>query len=292
MLRFSVPVATRLAAVPGWFGNGMYGSTRCACGRQVRLRNDVARVHLAGEGIPDGAAELGEVASPHLFGEHRMNVGACDSFANAFVRHHEERLVVPVVDLRQHHGTVGREPELVVATRIRRLGAVLEVPPRVEGIVLEELEDRSVQLVGAALGHDVHVDAEVRAVLGGGAAGLDLHLGDRVRDRTHGGLGREVGRGIDAVQRQAVLECALSGAGKAVGAAEHARRRAGQGPHVASVAERRLRDQPLIDRFGDRWRCRCRGRSLRPRRQPFHSRRRPAATRPAARPGCRGPRCR
>ena len=73
--------------------------------------------------------------------------------------------------------------------------------------------------------------AEIGAVLGGRAAGLHLDLGHRVGDRPHARRRQQVGGGIDAVERQAVLDLALPGAAEAeadvaVQAAEDARRRA------------------------------------------------------------------
>ena len=209
-------------------------------------------IDLARERVPDGAAEFGEVASPHLLREHRYDRRALRLVPHAFERHHEKRRVVPVIEFREHDGAVGLEAELVVPARIGRIGPVLEIPSGIEGVVLEELEQGSMQLVGAALGHDVDMHTEVRAVLRGRAAGLDLDLRHRVRDRTHRRRGREVGGCVDAVERQAVLERPLAGAGETSTAAKHARCRAGKRPHVAASAERRLGDQALVQRFRDR----------------------------------------
>ena len=110
--------------------------------------------------------------------------------------------------------------------------------------------------VGAALGHDVDVNAEVGAVLGGRAAGLHLDLRHGVRDRPHAGRSEKIRGGIDAVERQAVLNLTLAGAPEAqtdiaVEAAEDTRRRARQAPDVAA-AQRQLDDRALADRFRDR----------------------------------------
>ena len=67
--------------------------------------------------------------------------------------------------------------------------------------------------------------------------GLDLNLFDRIGNRPHAGRGKKVGRGIDAVERQAVLNLPLTGASEAqtdiaVDAREHAGRRGREIPDV------------------------------------------------------------
>src|SRR5207248_748267 len=80
-------------------------------------------------------------------------------------------------------GPIQLEAVLVAAPRILGNGAVLEVSTLVERIVLEELEERCVRRIRAALGHHVDVHAEIRAVLRRGASGLNLNLLDRVGNR-------------------------------------------------------------------------------------------------------------
>ena len=81
-----------------------------------------------------------------------------------------------VIEPRDHHRPVDLEAELIAAPRILRIRRVLVPAARIERIVLEEVEGGPVQRVGAALGHHVDGDAEIRAVLGRRAAGLDLDL--------------------------------------------------------------------------------------------------------------------
>src|SRR5204862_6060573 len=107
---------------------------------------------------------------------------------------------------------------------------------RIERIVLEEIEDGPVKGVRAALGHYIDHDAKIRAVLGRCAARLALNLFDRIGDWPHAGRGKKVGRGVDAVERQAVLNLPLTAASEAqtdiaVDAGEHARGGVRENPH-------------------------------------------------------------
>ena len=109
--------------------------------------------------------------------------------------------------------------------------------------------------IRAALGDDVDMDAEIRSILGRRASGLNLNLLDRVGDRAHAGRGQQVGRRVDAVEREAVLDFPLARSSEAqtdiaVEAAEHARRRAREVPDVASV-QRQIAHRALADRFGE-----------------------------------------
>src|SRR5439155_62402 len=222
---------------------------------QLRPGNDVAWKRLARDGVPDGGADFGKVPLAHQRRRNRDEAGGQPVRANPFVRAHEEGLVVAVVELGDHHGTVHLRPELVAAPRILRVGRVLEIAAGVEGIVLEVLGDRSVRVVGAALGHDVDVDAEVGAVLRRGAAGLDLNLRHRVRDRTHAGRRQQIGGGVDAVQRQAVLDFALARSSEteadiARRGRHDAWRGARQAPDIAPV-QRQIAHRALADRFRD-----------------------------------------
>ena len=174
-----------------------------------------------------GVLISGEISLAHQRGRNRPERRAERLRAHAFVGAHEECLVVAVIETRDDHRPLDLEAELIAAQRILRIRRVLVPSTRVERIVLEEVEGGPVQRVGAALGHHVDRDAEIRPVLGRCAAGLDLNLFDRIGDRPHAGRGEKVGRGIDAVERQAVLDLPLTGASEAqtdvaVDAREHA----------------------------------------------------------------------
>ena len=60
-----------------------------------------------------------------------------------------------------------------------------EVVARVQIVIAEEPERRTVVLVGAALGHDVDDRAGRRPVFGGEVACVDLELLDRFQGRPH-----------------------------------------------------------------------------------------------------------
>ncbi len=201
--------------------------------RELRERDLVARVRLLGDGVDDLRADLAEVAAPHPLGRHRRNRAGRPLGAQPFVGAHEERLVAAVVQPGNHHGAVEREAELVAP--LGRLGQIriVEVAAALERVVLEVLEERAVEVVGAGLGDDVDVHAEVRAVLGRRAAGLHLDLGDRIGHRPHAGHRQQVGAGVDAIHRQAVLNLPLAGAAEGqadVGGRCHAARRAWSPP--------------------------------------------------------------
>ena len=208
---------------------------------------------LPGERVPDRRGDCREVSPPHRLRRHRTKRARRRFAAHAFVGAHEERLVAPVIESRDDHRAIHLRAELVAFARILGQQRVLVVSARVERRVLVELEDRAMGGVGAALGHDVDVNAEVGAVLGGRAAGLHLDLRHGVRDRPHAGRGEEIRGGIDAVERQAVLNLTLAGAAEAqadiaVEAAEDTWRRARQAPDVAA-AQRQLHDGAFADRF-------------------------------------------
>ena len=209
---------------------------------------------LSGEGILDGGADLGEITLAHQRGRDRSRRRAQRFGAHAFVGAHEESLVVAVIEPRDDHRPLDLETKLIAAQRVLRIRRVLVPSARIERIVLEEVEGGPVQRVGAALGDHVDRDAQIRPVLGRRAAGLDLNLFDRIRNRPHAGRGKKVGRGIDAVERQAVLNLPLTGASEAqtdvaVDAREHAGGRGREIPDV-TANERQVHDRPLADRLG------------------------------------------
>ena len=79
---------------------------------------------------------------------------------DAFVSAHEERPVAAIVKARDDNRAVDLSSELFSGPRILGQGRIVEVAAGVERIVLPEVEDRSVQIVRAALGDHVDVDAQ------------------------------------------------------------------------------------------------------------------------------------
>ncbi len=215
---------------------------------------------LPGNGCPVkgfliAGTDLREIALAHQRRRHAVEGAGERIPSQALVGAHEERLVVTVVEFRNHHRPVRLDGELVPPPGILRQRRVVEVPPFVERIILERVGQRAVQPVGAALGDDVDVHAEVGAVFRRGAAGLDLDRFHRIGDGPHARRRQQVGRGVDAVERQAVLDLPLTGAAEAqadiaVEAAQHPRRGARQRPDVAS-ARRQVHDGSLADGFRD-----------------------------------------
>ena len=170
---------------------------------------------MTGERIPDRGADLGEISLAHQRGRDRAERRAERLGAHAFVGAHEKGLVVAIIEARDDHRSLDLEAILIAAQRILRIRRVLVPSARIERIVLEEIEGGPVQRVAAALGDHVDRDAEIRTVLGRCAPGLDLDLFDRIGNWPHAGRGKKVGRGVDAVERQAVLNLPLTGASKA-----------------------------------------------------------------------------
>ena len=119
---------------------------------------------LAGKRVPDLSGNFGEVAPPHLLGGHRHDRTRLFVLPDALKRAHEERAVVPVVEARDYHRPTQHRAELVALRRVLRDRAVLEIAAGVERFVLEKLVGGAVEVVRAALGDDVHVDAEEGAV--------------------------------------------------------------------------------------------------------------------------------
>ena len=168
--------------------------------------------------------DLREIALSHQCRRHRDRRTRQTLGAHAFVRAHEERFVPAVVQTRNHDRAVDLGSELFPVARILGQGRIVEIPARIERIILREVKDRPVEIVGAALGDHVDVDAEIRTELSRRAAGLHLNLGHGLGDRPHAGRRQQVGRGIDAVERQAVLDLALAGAPEALADIAGARR--------------------------------------------------------------------
>src|SRR5471032_429138 len=117
----------------------------------ARSRNLTARKGLAGERIEDRAAERAQIASAHRVGRHRELLRCRRPPAVAFDVGKEERAVVAVVDA----GKRERSAE-TAAKRVERLGrlAVEAIGLRVEGAVLQVLEQAAVEGVRSALRRD------------------------------------------------------------------------------------------------------------------------------------------
>ncbi len=142
---------------------GSTGAGRAPRRRELRERDLVARVGHLRERVDDLGRNLAEVTAAHALGRHRPDRAGGALRPQALVGAHEERLVGAVVEAGDHDRAVELHAELVAA--LGRLGQVrvVEVAPALERVVLEVLEQGAVELVGASLGHDVDVHAEVRS---------------------------------------------------------------------------------------------------------------------------------
>ena len=94
-------------------------------------------------GHPDWRGDLGKIPLPHQRRRHGIERRRLRRRAQPFVRGHEERLVVAVVDARNHHRSLHLEAELIPLARVLGQRSVLEVAALVEVVALEILEQRS-----------------------------------------------------------------------------------------------------------------------------------------------------
>ena len=113
-----------------------------------------------------------------------MDDGAI-SDSPAFIIRQPEGFVASIVELRDVHRTSEDEAELVLA-QYRLGGSALERSRRlrVKGVVSEEFEGSAVELVGAALTHDVDL-VGAKAVLRGIVSTLYFEFLDRVLRQNH-----------------------------------------------------------------------------------------------------------
>ena len=165
---------------------------------------------------------------------------------------HEEK-ECPVADDRASD----RRSELVLPELgFLCLGAVGEESRRVEVVVSHELEDRSVNLVGAGLRHDVHVGPGGGAEFGGRDVGLDPELLNCVDRGLHAESLEERLVVVDSIQRVVVSFAPQSAdrdrcpvgleSGHRAGARDSSRDQHGQLGEATSV-ERQLDDLLVVD---------------------------------------------
>src|SRR5436190_404386 len=114
--------------------------------RQQSLNDSVARLTRVQRAIgrsPNGHAPQGD----HT-----------DFLALTLIVEKEERLIF-------YDWPAQRSPELIVVELCRRLVRGVEIVPRIQGIVAEELNRGSVQHIGAALGDNIDGGARTAAIL-------------------------------------------------------------------------------------------------------------------------------
>ena len=168
----------------------------------------------------------------------------------AFPRSEKERLVL--MDRSAESGAV-----LVAVQRV--LGATEFVGKeirRIEVRVAQVLEDRAVELVGAALGYDAHLGAVAAAELGGGHAGLHGELLHRVGDAEIAQRRPDLGIDVtDAVQQEVIglRPCAgdVEAAALLPGLRRHGARREEREIQVLPRVQRHIGDGARIDHAAD-----------------------------------------
>ena len=150
-----------------------------APGNHVAGERRSARADGGGRIVDDRHASgdrLGEDALPLQQRRHGRCDGSADVLTLPLIVHEEERAVL-------HDRPAEHAAELVPAVlRLRGIG-LLEVVPRVEVLVPEELEQVAMKGVAPRLGREVDHAAIETAELGGRAVALDLELLDGVDDR-------------------------------------------------------------------------------------------------------------
>ena len=165
----------------------------------------------------------------------------------------------PVLGDRTSHG----RSELVLLECLPRVLVAIVLPSvGIRLVVLQELENRAVDIVGARLDRDVHDSASGASVLGVVSVGQDLHLADRFDRGAHdvGGLIDEVDDVdvvVDAVQQEVVLPVRANPVGResaarsvaSAGLRRHDRRnRPGQEGEPSLAAERQLAGLAVLER--------------------------------------------
>ena len=152
-------------------------------------RNHVARKRRVRQRVPQRPRQLRKVPRPLQRRRHNpLHLGRNHPQQRRLVGSKKERLVLAVINLRQHHRPANRPPELVP------LQSVLPPPPRrrvrrtkkarrVERLVPHKLKQTAVQFVGARLGHRVHQPARLPAKLRAEVIRLHAELLQRIRIR-------------------------------------------------------------------------------------------------------------
>ena len=179
---------------------------------QARRRNLVAGKGCArSEGVLHDSGRLREIAGKHLGGHHAGETGTLPDLPQTFIRTHEERLVLAVVELGNVDGAVDFDPELVLPQRCFLRRRAQEERARIELVVADKFHQTAMQIIGAGFRHHVDMDSHVGAVLRAIGAGLDLHFLHRVHRRARRRRGDQVVDNADAVERNAVGDFASTG---------------------------------------------------------------------------------
>src|SRR5256712_7417921 len=167
-------------------------------------RDDVAFKPLrAVERIVDRSRNLGEVSVAHLQRRYSEELTPQPALFEPLEVRHEEKPVLPVVDLRQPNRTAQREAILVPLEGFPQAFTSECILPRIEFVVAKELEHRSVKLVCSGLGQNIDLRCGAPD-LGRKDSGLNLELLQRI-DGWQEDIGVEVHVGnLHAVQSEVV----------------------------------------------------------------------------------------
>ena len=147
----------------------------------------IARRRVIQPEVREHAVDFAEVARPHPLRRHRVDVEAAGPLVVALIRPEEEQPVLP--QRAAHRAAANRDARV-------ELGRVEEVP-RVELVLIAEVERRPLDLVGPRLGHQRDRRAARHPLAGVEVVGADVHRVD--------GLGR---RHIPGVVRQPDVDAA------------------------------------------------------------------------------------
>src|SRR5262249_52025862 len=180
------------------------------CGMEPVSRNHVAGKPLrAVKRIIDRSRNLREVSVAHLHRRYGEELTPQPALFEPLEVRHEEKPVLPVVDLRQPNRPAQREAVLVPLEGFPLAFTSECILPRIELVIAKELEQRSVKLVCSGLGR--HIDLRCGAPeFGRKDSGLNLELLQRI-DRWQEDIGVEVHVGIlHAVEREVVELAALA----------------------------------------------------------------------------------
>src|SRR5207249_4112654 len=112
------------------------------------------RIGACGEWVVDAVWLAGEIAVADAGGGDGCREEVLEVAPESFIVREPERLV-PAVILWEHHRPADREAELVVAEGRERCSLSVEKSAGVHRRIAQELENRSVNLVGAGLRDDV-----------------------------------------------------------------------------------------------------------------------------------------